>query len=87
MDEMQRVLDDLKALISKPSVLVSPEPGETILLYVTVTTQAISAALVVEQEEKLSGTTSPQVEPPSGHSTSWGSIYPMCPKRRSSPRP
>jgi hypothetical protein len=27
MDEMQKALDDLKALISKPLVLASPEPG------------------------------------------------------------
>jgi hypothetical protein len=35
---MQRALDDLKTLISKPPVLASPEPGETVLLYVTPTT-------------------------------------------------
>jgi hypothetical protein len=38
-------------LISKPPVLASPEPGETLLLYVITTTQVISAALVVEWEE------------------------------------
>jgi hypothetical protein len=41
----------LKALISKPPVLASPKPSETILLYITTTTQVISAALVVEREE------------------------------------
>jgi hypothetical protein len=45
------VLDDLKVLISKPLVLASPEPSETLLLYVTATTEVISATLVVEQEE------------------------------------
>jgi hypothetical protein len=44
-------LDKLKRLISKPPVLSSPEPGETLLLYVTATTQVISAALVEEWEE------------------------------------
>jgi hypothetical protein len=38
MDEMQKALDDLKALISKPLVLASSEPGETLLLYVMATT-------------------------------------------------
>jgi hypothetical protein len=38
MDEMQKVLDDLKALNSKPLILVSPEPGGTLLLYVVTTT-------------------------------------------------
>jgi hypothetical protein len=48
---MQKALDDLKALISKPPVLALLEPGETLLLYVAATTQVISAALVVEREE------------------------------------
>jgi hypothetical protein len=51
MDEMQRALDNLKILISKPPALASPEPSETLLLYVVTTTQVISAALVVEWEE------------------------------------
>jgi hypothetical protein len=38
MDEMQKALDKLKALVSKPSVLASLEPGETLLLYIAATT-------------------------------------------------
>jgi hypothetical protein len=37
MDETQKALDDLKALIPKPLVLASPELGETLLLYVAAT--------------------------------------------------
>jgi hypothetical protein len=48
---MQKKLDELNALISKPPVLASPKPGETLLLYVMATTQVVSAALVVEREE------------------------------------
>jgi hypothetical protein len=51
MKEAQKMLDDLKALITKPPVLASPELGKTVLLYVVATTQFISAALVVEREE------------------------------------
>jgi hypothetical protein len=51
MDKTQRAPDDLKTLISKPPVLASLEPSETLLLYVTATTQVISVALVVEREE------------------------------------
>jgi hypothetical protein len=50
-DKAQKALDDLKALISKPLVLVSLEPGETLLLYVIATPLVISATLVVEREE------------------------------------
>jgi hypothetical protein len=49
MDETQKALDELKALISKPLVLASPEPSETHLLYVAATTQVINTALVVER--------------------------------------
>jgi hypothetical protein len=50
-DEAQKALHEMKALISKPLVLASLEPSEILLLYVAATTQVISAALVVEQEE------------------------------------
>jgi hypothetical protein len=48
---IKKALDDLKALISKPLVLASLEPGETLLLYVVATPPVISATLVVEREE------------------------------------
>jgi hypothetical protein len=38
-------------LITKLPVLASPKLGETLLLYVTTTTQVVSVALVVEREE------------------------------------
>jgi hypothetical protein len=43
-NETQKALDSLKALISKPPVLASLESAETLLLYVTTTTEVISAA-------------------------------------------
>jgi hypothetical protein len=33
-EETQKALDDLKALISKPPILASSEPSETLILYV-----------------------------------------------------
>jgi hypothetical protein len=51
MDEMQKALDDLKALFSKPLILALPEPNETLLLYIEATTRVISVALMGEQEE------------------------------------
>jgi hypothetical protein len=38
MDEMQKALDELKVPISKPLILASLEPGETLPLYVVATT-------------------------------------------------
>jgi hypothetical protein len=37
-EETQNALDDLKALITMLAILASPEPDETLLLYVVVTT-------------------------------------------------
>jgi hypothetical protein len=51
MDDTHKVLEELKSLITKPPVLASPQPGKTLLLYMVETTQAVSSALVVEQEE------------------------------------
>jgi hypothetical protein len=39
MEEAQKALDELKTLITKLSVMASPEPSKTLLLYVVVTTQ------------------------------------------------
>jgi hypothetical protein len=50
-DEAQKALDELNALIIKPPVLDSLEPGETLLLYVVAPTQVVSATLVVQREE------------------------------------
>jgi hypothetical protein len=50
MKEAQKVLNELKTLITKSPVLASSELGKT-LLYVAATTQVISTTLVVEREE------------------------------------
>ena len=42
----------VKLLLTKPSVLVPPSDGESLLLYIAATTQVVSTALVVEQEEE-----------------------------------
>ena len=42
----------VKQFLTKPPVLVPPSNGESLLLYITATTQVVSAALVVEREEE-----------------------------------
>jgi hypothetical protein len=48
---VQKTLNELNALISKPPILALSEPDETLLLYVAATTQVINVTLVVEREE------------------------------------
>ena len=42
----------VKQLLTKTSILVPPTVGEPLPLYIVATTQVVSAALVVEQEEE-----------------------------------
>jgi hypothetical protein len=47
----QEALDSLKNMLKSPLILTAPTPEEPMLLYISATTQVVSAALVVEREE------------------------------------
>jgi hypothetical protein len=49
--EAQEALDSLKNLLKSPPILTASTTEEPMLLYISVTTQVVSAALVVEREE------------------------------------
>jgi hypothetical protein len=49
--EVQEALDSLKNMLKSPPILTVPTPEEPMLLYISATTQVVSAALVVEREE------------------------------------
>ena len=42
----------VKLLLTRPSILVPPSDGESLLLYIVATSQVVSAALLVEREEE-----------------------------------
>ena len=42
----------VKLLLTKASILVPPNDGESLPLYIATTTQVVSAALVVERKEE-----------------------------------
>jgi hypothetical protein len=48
--EAEAALQDLKRYLSSPPTLVAPKPQEPLLLYLAVTNQVVSAALVAERE-------------------------------------
>ena len=52
MPKAQETLDKVKEILMRALILVPPTDGEPLLLYIAVTTQVVSAALVVEQEEE-----------------------------------
>jgi hypothetical protein len=49
--EAQEALDSLKNMLKSPPILTASTPEETMLLYISATTQVVSAVLVVEREE------------------------------------
>jgi hypothetical protein len=69
-EEVEKAFDDLKRYLTSPSVMVAPDPGETLLLYATASTEVVSIVLVVEQDESCSSIMNPLVastgsQPPS----------------------
>jgi hypothetical protein len=50
--EAQEALDKLKAMLARAPILTLPKDGEPLYLYVTATTQVVSAVVVVEPTEE-----------------------------------
>jgi hypothetical protein len=50
--EAEEALSKLKATLSNPLILVPPATWEPLLLYVAVTTQVVSTAVVIERAEE-----------------------------------
>jgi hypothetical protein len=49
--EAQEALESLKNMLKSPPILTTPTPEVPMLLYISATTQVVSAALVVKREE------------------------------------
>ena len=50
-EEAQQALESLKASLTSTPILVAPERGEPLLLYVAARNHVVSTALVIEREE------------------------------------
>ena len=44
-------MESLKASLTSALILIAPERGESLLLYITASNYVVSAALVIEREE------------------------------------
>jgi hypothetical protein len=51
-DEADQALEELKTFLTTPLVMVPPAPKETFLLYISASTQVVSAVLVAERPEE-----------------------------------
>jgi hypothetical protein len=50
--EAEEALGNIKALLTSVPILVPPDAGEALLIYVATTTQVVSAVIVVERQEE-----------------------------------
>ena len=50
-EEAQQALESLKASLTSAPILIAPERGEPLLLYVVASNHVVSATLVVERED------------------------------------
>ena len=50
-EEAQQALESLKASLTSAPILIAPERGEPLLLYVMASNHMVSAALVIKREE------------------------------------
>jgi hypothetical protein len=51
-DEAQKAFEALKGSLTTPPVMTPPIPKETLLLYISATTNVVNTVLVAEREEK-----------------------------------
>ena len=50
-EEAQHALESLKASLTSAPILVAPEQGESLLLYITASNHVVITALIIEREE------------------------------------
>jgi hypothetical protein len=50
--EADQALEELKTFLTTPLVMVAPTPKETLLLYISASTQVVNTVLVAEQPEE-----------------------------------
>jgi hypothetical protein len=51
-DEAQKAFEALKESLPTPPIMTPPVPGETLLLYISATTNVVSTVLIAEREEE-----------------------------------
>ena len=51
MEEADKAFAELKQFLTLPPIMTVPQSGETLLVYIAVTSRVVSTAIVVEHEE------------------------------------
>jgi hypothetical protein len=50
-EEADKAFAKLKLFLTLPPIMIAPQPGETLLIYIMVTSWVVSMAIVIEHEE------------------------------------
>ena len=50
-EEADSAFEQLKLFLTKPPIMMAPQPDETLLIYIIATSRVISTTIVVEREE------------------------------------
>ena len=50
-EEADTTFEQLKLFLTKPPIMMAPQPYETLLIYIAATSRVISTAIIVEREE------------------------------------
>ena len=51
MPEANKAFAELKQFLTMPLVMMAPQVGETLLIYIAATNRVISTAIIIEREE------------------------------------
>ena len=51
LEEADTAFEQLKLFLTKPPIMMVPQPDETLLIYIAATSRVVSTAIVVEHEE------------------------------------
>jgi len=53
LKEADTTFEQLKLFLTKPLIMMTPRPDETLLIYIAATSRVVSTAIVVEREEAV----------------------------------
>ena len=50
-EETDTAFEQLKLFLTKPPIMMAPQPDETLLIYITATSHVVSTTIIIEREE------------------------------------
>jgi hypothetical protein len=51
LEDADKAFAELKQFLTQPSIMIAPQTGETLLVYIAMTNRVVSTTIIVEHEE------------------------------------